>query len=74
VKELKAFQRIRLKPGESRKVSFVLDPDDLAFYGQDMTLITEPGEFHLWIGGSSEAELRTAFTLTAEQNSGSPQG
>ncbi len=70
VKELKGFQRIRLKPGERRRVSFVLGPDDLAFHGRDMKLITEPGEFHVWIGGSSDAELSTAFTLIAEQNPG----
>jgi beta-glucosidase len=73
VKELKGFQRIRLKPGERRLVSFVLRPEDLAFYGRDMKLMIEPGEFHAWIGGSSDAELRTAFTLTAEQNSGRRQ-
>jgi beta-glucosidase len=68
VRELKGFQRLRLKPGERRKVSFTLGPDDLAFYGRDMKLITEPGEFHVWIGGSSEAVLSTAFTLIAKQN------
>jgi beta-glucosidase len=66
VKELKGFQRIRLKPGERSKVSFVLGPDELAFYGRDMKLITEPGEFHVWIGGSSEAELRAAFKIVDE--------
>jgi beta-glucosidase len=64
VRELKDFQRIRLKPGERRTVSFELDMNDLAFYGRDMQWMTEPGEFHVWIGGSSAAELRTAFTLT----------
>jgi beta-glucosidase len=63
VKELKGFQRLRLKPGEESRVSFELGPDDLAFYGRDMTLITEPGEFDAWIGGSSEADLRTRFRL-----------
>ncbi|NIP18949.1 MAG: glycosyl hydrolase, partial [Xanthomonadales bacterium] len=52
VRELKGFERVRLAPGESRTVSFRLGADDLAFYGQDMKLITEPGEFHAWIGGS----------------------
>jgi beta-glucosidase len=63
VKELKGFQRIRLKPGERSKVSFVLGADELAFYGRDMKLITEPGEFHVWIGGSSEAGLRSSFKI-----------
>lgn len=66
VKELKGFQRIRLKPGEKQTVSFVLEPDDLAFYGRDMKLIVEPGEFHVWIGGSSNAELQASFSLTGE--------
>jgi beta-glucosidase len=65
VKELKGFQRVRLKPGESREVSFELGPDDLAFYGREMQLITEAGEFHAWIGGSSAAELQTEFTLVS---------
>ena len=63
VKELKGFQRIRLQPGESRTISFTLTPPDLAFYGQDMELMTEPGEFHVWVGGSSDAGLQASFTL-----------
>ena len=63
VKELKGFQRLRLKPGESRTVEFVIGPDDIAFYGRDMKLINEPGDFHVWIGGSSKAELRAEFTV-----------
>ena len=63
VKELKGFQRIRLQPGESRTVSFALNSADLAFYGQDMELMTEPGEFHVWVGGSSDADLQASFTL-----------
>jgi beta-glucosidase len=63
VRELKGFQRVRLRPGESRKIVFVLGPADLAFYGQDMRLITEPGAFQVWIGGSSKAELLAEFTI-----------
>lgn len=66
VKELKGFQRLRLQPGESQTVEFVIGPDDLAFYGRDMKLINEPGDFHVWIGGSSEAELRAEFTVTSD--------
>ena len=65
VRELKGFQRVRLQPGESRQVSFTLGPDDLAFYGREMKRITEAGEFHAWVGGSSAAELRTGFTLVS---------
>ncbi len=63
VKELKGFKRIRLQPGESRTLSFELTGVDLAFYGQDMELMTEPGDFHVWIGGSSDAGLQSSFTL-----------
>jgi beta-glucosidase len=64
VRELKGFQRVHLKPGESREVSFHLSADDLAFYGRDMRRATEPGAFHAWIGGSSTADLRADFELT----------
>ena len=63
VKELKGFQRFRLQPGESRVVSFELNAADLAFHGQDMELMTEPGDFHVWVGGSSDAGLQASFTL-----------
>jgi beta-glucosidase len=63
VRELKAFTRVRLKPGESRDVAFVIAPADLAFHGRNMQLMTEPGEFHVWIGGSSEAQLRTTIAV-----------
>ena len=66
VRELKGFQRLRLSPGESRTVTFELGAGDLAFYGQDMTLITEPGQFHVWIGGSSDTDLRAEFTLAGD--------
>jgi beta-glucosidase len=62
---LKGFQRVRLAPGETITVSFRLASDDLAFFGRDNTRIVEPGEFHLWAGGSSEAGLRAVFHLVA---------
>ena len=65
VRELKGFQRVRLQPGERREVSFTLGPEDLAFYGREMKRITEAGEFHAWVGGSSAAELRTEFSLVS---------
>jgi beta-glucosidase len=70
VKELKGFLRVRLRPGESREVSFALGPEDLAFHGRDMKPITEAGAFHAWVGGSSAAELRTEFNLLSEPADG----
>jgi beta-glucosidase len=63
VRELKGFKRVRVEPGETTRIEFVMHTDDLAFYGRDNTLITEPGDFHVWIGGSSETELRSEFRL-----------
>ncbi len=65
VRELKGFRRLRLGPGERVTVQFLLHTDDLAFYGRRMRLMVEPGEFHVWIGGSSETELGTAFRVVS---------
>ncbi|MEJ2128186.1 MAG: glycoside hydrolase family 3 N-terminal domain-containing protein [Woeseiaceae bacterium] len=63
VRELKGFRRIRLEPGETSSVRFELHTDDLAFYGRDMKFAAEPGEFHVWVGGSSEAALQASFRI-----------
>ncbi len=53
VKELKGFQKIMLKPGESRAVTFTLTEQDFSFYRRDMTFGAEPGEFDIMVGGNS---------------------
>lgn len=63
VKELKGFSRIRLKPGEEVTLIFKLHTSDLAFHDQNMELVTEPGKFNVWVGGSSEAELMESFEI-----------
>ncbi|MFT5711008.1 MAG: beta-glucosidase [Halioglobus sp.] len=63
VKELKDFTRVALTPGESQTVQFTLHTDQLAFYNRKMEKVTEPGKFHVWIGGSSEAELWGEFDV-----------
>jgi len=50
MKRLRAFQKISLKAGESRKVSFTLDKNDLAFVNAQLKTVTEPGEFEVMIG------------------------
>lgn len=54
VKELKGFQKIALKAGESRQVTFELRAEELAFYGIDMKKKTEPGSYKLWVAQSSD--------------------
>lgn len=63
VKELKGFQKVDLKAGESRVLKFELTCDDLAFYGKDLVRKCEPGDFNIWVGGSSAAALQSAFRL-----------
>jgi beta-glucosidase len=63
VQELKGFERVTLKPGESRIVKFQLRTDDLAFYNRNMQLVTEPGLFNVWIGPHAGAGLQTSFEL-----------
>jgi beta-glucosidase len=54
VKELKAFRRVDLKPGESKEVVFKLTTHDFSFYGENMKFAAEPGKFMIWIGRSSD--------------------
>jgi beta-glucosidase len=64
VKELKGFQKVWLKKGESKEVTFTLSIDDLKFYNSDLNLIYEPGEFKVFIGGNSRDVKETQFILT----------
>ena len=51
---LRGFERISINPGETKKVSFKLSPDDLAFLDKNMNWTVESGEFEIRIGASSE--------------------
>ena len=53
VKELKGFQKIALKVGESRTVTFTITPEELKFYNADLKYDWEPGEFVIMVGGNS---------------------
>lgn len=63
VKELKGFQRVSLKAGESKTVTFNLPVSRLAFWGYDMKYGVEPGDFRLWVGTDSQSGLTTDFTV-----------
>lgn len=64
IKELKGFQKIALRPGETRTVTFEITPDLLAFYDVNMKHVVEPGDFDIMIGTSSRNEDLTKATLT----------
>ena len=53
IMELKGFQRIALEPGETRKVTFTITPDQLAFLNARMERVVEPGLFDVMVGTSS---------------------
>jgi beta-glucosidase len=56
VKELKAFQRVSLRPGEMKTVRMEITPEKLAFHNIDMKFVVEPGEFEVMVGSSSKDE------------------
>jgi beta-glucosidase len=63
VRELKAFQRVTLKPGESRAVTLRVATQDLAFYGLDMKRVVEPGSFRVYVGPNSAEGLEGRFEV-----------
>ena len=66
VKELRGFARISLKPGETRKVTFDITPDKLAFHNLDMKFVVEPGDFEIMTGPSSRDEDLQKTVLTVK--------
>lgn len=67
VKELKGFQKVFLKAGESKEISFRITPELLKFYNYDLDYVCEPGEFHVMIGGNSRDTQLATFTLLEEE-------
>lgn len=62
--ELKDFQKVKLQPGETKTLTFVIDNEKLAFYNQALEFKSEPGEFNLMIGSSSsDIRLSANFEL-----------
>jgi beta-glucosidase len=65
VRELKGFERVTLRPGERRRLSFTLGPEQLGFYDQRMRFAVEPGQFKVFAGASSVGGLQASFEVTA---------
>ncbi len=63
VKELKGFERISLKAGESRDVVFTIDAEALKFYNSDLQYVAEPGDFEVMVGGNSRDVQSLKFTM-----------
>lgn len=63
VKELKGFQKVFLKKGETQTVTFTLAEEDLRFYNSELQWISEPGDFKVFVGTSSASTQEASFTL-----------
>ena len=63
VKELKGFEKIFLKAGESKTVTFKITPELLRFYDYDLKQVAEPGDFDVMIGGDSRNVRSARLTL-----------
>jgi hypothetical protein len=63
VRELKGFQKIFLKKGESKTITFTLTSENLKFYNDKVEYVNEAGEYELFIGNSSLASLKGHFEL-----------
>ena len=64
VRELKGFQKVLLKKGESRTLTFHLTVEDLKFYNDALQFVAEPGEFQVFVGNNSRDVQQASFTLT----------
>lgn len=64
VKELKAFKKLMIKKGETKKVDFILSKKDFEFYDQKMVKTTESGEFHIFVGSNSDTKNKISVFLT----------
>lgn len=63
VRELKGFERLQLEAGESRRVTFTLTEEQLAFTRADGSFGVEPGKFQVWIAPSSAGGLQGEFQI-----------
>nr|WP_232224018.1 beta-glucosidase BglX [Gillisia sp. CAL575] len=63
VKQLKGFQKIFLKKGETKIVTFKLTVEDLKFYNYDLDFVAESGDFEVFVGTNSNETLKTKFEL-----------
>lgn len=63
VRELKGFERIELQAGAAKTVTFSITTSDLSYYNQEMNLVTDPGDFHVWMASNAESGLMGRFTV-----------
>ncbi len=63
VRELKGFQKIEIKVGETKTVNFKLSVEDLKFYNYELDFVAEPGTFEVFVGTNSDTTMKAEFEL-----------
>lgn len=63
VKELKGFQKVEIKKGETKTVTFTITEEDLKFYNQNLDFVAEPGKFEVFVGTNSDTKNKEEFEL-----------
>lgn len=63
VKELKGFQKVAIKKGETKNISFELTEEDLKFYNSNLDFVAEAGEFEVFVGTNSDTQMKLKFEL-----------
>jgi len=63
IREMKGFEKITLKAGESKTVKFEISADQIGFWNLENKYITEPGEFRVWISKDSQSGEPVSFKL-----------
>jgi len=64
-KNLRGFQRVSLKPGETKSITFTLTPEDLSLWNRSMKFVVEPGMFRVMVGAASEdIRLQADFEMS----------
>ena len=67
VKELKGFEKVSIAAGAHTDIEISLSAAELGFYDGDGQFVLEPGEFDIFVGGSSDTALHTRITISPEQ-------
>lgn len=68
VRELKGFETVDIKAGQTKTVTFTIDEKTIEFYTVNKKWEAEPGDFKVYVGGSSDATLNGSFTYTHQKN------
>ncbi len=63
VRELKGYKKVTLQPGQSSRIKFELNAEDLAYHDANGKRISEPGDYNVWIAPNAEEGLQASFTV-----------